>query len=108
MWQLCSAIAGLEDAGLVHGDIRPGNILFDRWWNLRVTDLDRSVKIGEDTEAISEPFGRLLNKEEGKNSGTYGTAGSRTETFAIGSVYILSYMVMNLTRKNIGGETTTS
>lgn len=85
MRQLCCAAAGFEKAGLAHGDIRPGNILLDSKWNLRLNDLDRSVKIGEDLVAVSEPFGRLLN--HGKDAGTYGKASAWTENFAIGSVY---------------------
>jgi serine/threonine protein kinase len=87
MGQLCRVAAGLERVGLAHGDIRPGNILFNSAWNLRLNDLDRAVKIGEDLAAVSEPFGRLLSKKDGKGAGTYGKAGARTETFAIGSVF---------------------
>lgn len=85
--QLCRAAAGLEEIGIVHGDIRPGNILLDAKRNLVLCDFDRSVKVGTDIEALSEPFGRLLNTSEGDDAGTYGKAGPRTETFAIGSVY---------------------
>ena len=87
MTQLCLAAAGLEQIGLCHGDIRPGNMLLDANRDLKLSDLDRAVKIGEDVAALSEPFGRLLDKEDGEGAGTYGKAGARTETFAIGSVY---------------------
>ena len=36
---------------------------------------------------LSEPFGRLLDRDDGADAGTYGKAGARTETFAIGSIY---------------------
>lgn len=87
MQQLRHAAAGLEDAGLVHGDIRPGNIFFSADWTLKLGDFDRSVSIGNDLEAVSEPFGRLLSIEDGEGSGSYGKAGARTENFALGSVY---------------------
>ena len=87
MKQLCLAAAGLERIGLCHGDIRPGNLLLDANRDLRLSDLDRGVKIGEDIAALNEPFGRLLDKEDGEGAGTYGKAGARTETFAIGSIY---------------------
>ena len=87
MKQLCLAAAGLERVGLCHGDIRPGNMLLDANRDLKLSDLDRGVRIGEDVAALSEPFGRLLDKEDGEGAGTYGKAGARTETFAIGSVY---------------------
>jgi hypothetical protein len=50
-------------------------------------DIGRTIKIGEDISVVTEPFGWLLNKKEGKGAGTYGKACARTETFAIGSVY---------------------
>lgn len=87
MKQLCLAAAGLERIGLCHGDIRPGNMLLDANRDLKLSDLDRGVKIGDDIAALSEPFGRLLDKEDGEGAGTYGKAGARTETFAIGSIY---------------------
>ena len=87
MRQLCLAAAGLERVGLVHGDIRPGNMLLDADWNLKLSDFDRGMMIGEDIAVLTEPFGRLLNNEDGGCPGTYGKAGARTETFAIGSVY---------------------
>lgn len=87
MRQLCLAAAGLERIGLVHGDIRPGNMLLDANWNLKLSDLDRGMEIGENIAVLTEPFGRLLNEQDGEGSGTYGKAGARTETFAIGSVY---------------------
>ncbi|KAL9123575.1 MAG: hypothetical protein Q9217_007005 [Psora testacea] len=87
MKQLCSAAAGLERVGLSHGDIRPGNMLLDAKQNLILSDLDRGMEIGEEIAVLSEPYGRLLNKEAGAEAGTYGKASARVETFAIGSVY---------------------
>ncbi|KAJ9608545.1 hypothetical protein H2200_007533 [Cladophialophora chaetospira] len=87
MRQLCLAAAGLEESGLTHGDIRPGNMLLDSNWNLILCDVDRAMKIGEEIAVLTEPFGRLLNLEDGEVAGSYGQAGARTETFAIASVY---------------------
>jgi len=87
MKQLCLAAAGLERIGLCHGDIRPGNMLLDANRDLRLSDLDRGMKMGEDIAVLTEPFGRLLDQEDGVGAGTYGKSGARTETFAIGSVY---------------------
>ena len=87
MRQLCLAVAGLKQIGLAHSDIRPGNMLLDADWNLKLSDFDRTLKIGEDIPVLSDPFERLLNKEDDGDAGTYGEAGARTECFAIGSVY---------------------
>ena len=45
MRQLCLAAAGLERIGLLHGDIRPGNMLLDVDWNLKLSDLDRHRRV---------------------------------------------------------------
>lgn len=74
---------------MVHGDIRPGNMLFSSDWNLRLSDMDRSTSINSNPEAVSEPFGRLLSREEGKGPGTYAIASVRIEAFAIGSIYYI-------------------
>ena len=87
MRQLGLAAAGLEEHGLVHGDIRPGNMLLDSNWNLSLSDMDRAMMIGEEVAVMTEPFGRLIGKEDGEGTGSYGNASARTETFAIGSVY---------------------
>lgn len=88
MRQLCLAIAGPEDLGLTHGDIRPENMLLDSNWNLKLADIDRATKIGEDVVVMTEPFGRLLSDKDGhgEGAGSYGQAGARMDTFAIGSV----------------------
>jgi serine/threonine protein kinase len=87
MEQLCDVAATLERLGLAHNDIRPGNMLLDAERNLKLADLDRGTKVGEDIQVLTEPFGRLLNKSEGIDAGSYGKAGARTEIFAIGSVF---------------------
>ncbi|PVH91296.1 hypothetical protein DM02DRAFT_678158 [Periconia macrospinosa] len=87
MRELTSAAAWLERIGLVHGDIRPPNILIDAEGHIKLCDFDRVVKIGERLDAGTEPFARLLGDEGGRDRGTYGKAGPRTEQFAIGSVF---------------------
>ncbi|OAG44809.1 hypothetical protein AYO21_00770 [Fonsecaea monophora] len=49
--------------------------------------IDRAVRIGEEIAVLTEPFGRLLSKDDDGDPGTYGLAGARTETFALGSTY---------------------
>lgn len=45
MRQLCLAVGGLKKIGLAHGDIRPGNMLLDADWNLKLSDFDRAMNI---------------------------------------------------------------
>lgn len=88
MRQLCLAATGLERIGLCHGDIRPGNMLLNANGDLKLSDLGRGAKIGEDIEVLTEPFGRLLAEGDGAGcAGSYGKAGAQTEMFSIGSVY---------------------
>ncbi|KAL2405876.1 hypothetical protein ABEF95_000606 [Exophiala dermatitidis] len=87
MKQLSLAAKSLEEIGLAHGDICPRNLLLDSKWNLKLSDFDRTVRVGDDCLPIGAPFGRLLSDEDGGDTGTYGEAGVRTETFAIGSTY---------------------
>ena len=85
--QLSFAAARLEERGLTHGDIRPANMLLNSDWNLKLSDMDRAIKVGEEIAVITEPFGRLLGKEDGEGADSYGNAGARTERFTVGSVY---------------------
>ena len=54
--------------------------------SLHRSDIARAMKIGERIAVMTEPFGRLLGKEDGEGADGYGKAGAWTETFTIGSV----------------------
>lgn len=87
MKQLGAAAAWLEKLGLAHCDIRPGNMLLCPSGRVKLADFDRTIRVGEDMLSGTEPFARLLGGEGGQDCGTYGTAGCRSEQFAIGSVF---------------------
>ncbi len=55
--------------------------------NLRLSDLDRKIKIKENIVVLTESFGRLLNQKDGVDADTYNKSDVRTEIFVIGSVY---------------------
>ena len=57
--------------------------------NLRLSDLDRKIKIKENIVVLTESFGRLLNQKDGVDADTYNKSDVRTEIFAIGSVYYI-------------------
>jgi len=92
MKQLCLVVVDLERIELVHEDICSKNMLLNANQDLKLSDLDREVKIGEDIIVLIESFGRLLGEKDGVDVGTYGKAGARIETFVIGSIY---YILLN-------------
>ncbi|KAL2166325.1 hypothetical protein VTG60DRAFT_2932 [Thermothelomyces hinnuleus] len=57
--QLTSAVVWLERLGLVHGDLRPANILLDVDENVQLGDFDATVRPGEELVVASEPFCKL-------------------------------------------------
>jgi serine/threonine protein kinase len=44
--ELSGAVARLESLGLVHGDLRPDNLLLDGRDHLKLVDFNRTEKIG--------------------------------------------------------------
>ncbi|KAJ2891585.1 hypothetical protein MKZ38_000191 [Zalerion maritima] len=87
MGQLSGGVAFIERRGFAHGDLRPDNLLLDTNGNLRIGDLGCALQIGNRLPSGTEPFARMLSKEDGEGSGTYGWAGTYSENFAIGSIF---------------------
>ncbi|POR34529.1 Serine/threonine-protein kinase Sgk1 [Tolypocladium paradoxum] len=84
--ELSGAVAWLESLGLVHGDLRPENLLLDGEDHLKLTDFDCVKEIGTDASGNSPPWARLLGPEAGDRTGTWGVNGPQTEQFAVGSL----------------------
>jgi serine/threonine protein kinase len=83
---LCGAVAWIESLGLVHGDLRPDNLLIDGVDHLKLVDFDCAGKIGTESRGSPPPWARLLGQEAGIKKGTWGINGPQTEQFAIGSI----------------------
>lgn len=77
--QIVSAAAWLEKLGYAHGDLRPHNILLDRFGNIVVADLDATVPIGGELKLATLPFRKVDEEFETL------PAGPETEQFFLGS-----------------------
>ncbi|KAK4236027.1 kinase-like domain-containing protein [Achaetomium macrosporum] len=83
--ELCAAPAWIESLGLVHGDLRPPNILFDERDHIKLADFDCVSRIGDSSYGNASPWARLYpHPLTGK--GRWGLYGPKTEQFAIGSL----------------------
>lgn len=71
----------------MHHNIRSANLLPDFKFNAKLADFDCSIKVGDNLDCGIEPFAKLLGEKAGQKYGIDGKAGSRTETFAIRSVF---------------------
>lgn len=76
----------MESLGLVHGDLRPDNLLLDIGDRLKLVDFDSAQKVGTESYGSPPPWGRLLGQETGSQKGTWGINGPQAEQFAIGSI----------------------
>jgi serine/threonine protein kinase len=83
---LSGAVAWMESIGLVHGDLRPDNLLIDRGDHLKLVDFDCVEEIGTESRGSPPPWARLLGQEADRKKGTWGINGPQTEQFAIGSI----------------------
>jgi serine/threonine protein kinase len=77
--QIVSAAAWLEKLGYAHGDLRPENILIDKFGDIKVADFDATVTIGSELSVATAPFCKV---DEGFETPL---AGAETEQFSLGS-----------------------
>lgn len=96
--QICEAVAAAHQAGVVHGDLTPNNILLDHDGQIVVTDFGFSTyshtPITEDAECelIASSGGTLGFAAPEQISPAFGTIGFTTDIYAIGGLafYLLT------------------
>ncbi|KAM3442436.1 hypothetical protein MY4824_001030 [Beauveria thailandica] len=84
--ELASAIAWLESVGLVHGDLRPANILLDQYDHIKLADFDSVAKMGSINPGNVAPWVRLRQCEGSDSAGSFGLYDARSEQFAFASI----------------------
>ncbi|WP_146405615.1 protein kinase domain-containing protein [Allorhodopirellula heiligendammensis] len=88
--QICDAVQAVHRAGLVHGDLTPGNVLVDADNRITITDFGFSQATIETTaSAIDKP--RLLGGTPGfaapeQIDPAFGSIGPKTDIYAIGGL----------------------
>ncbi len=90
--QICEAVVAAHDAGVVHGDLTPSNILLDNDGRIVVTDFGFSTYSQKPTsdgglfESIVAPGGTLGFAAPEQISPAFGTIGFTTDIYAIGGL----------------------
>ena len=96
--QICEAVAAAHQAGVVHGDLTPNNILLDHNGRIVVTDFGFATYSQEPTtddvvfESIASSGGTLGFAAPEQISPAFGTIGFTTDIYAIGGLafYLLT------------------
>lgn len=96
--QICEAVAAAHQAGVVHGDLTPNNILLDHNGRVVVTDFgfasySRKPKTGDAAfESIASPGGTLGFAAPEQISPAFGAISFATDIYAIGGIafYLLT------------------
>ena len=101
MRHLCSATASLESRQYAHGDIRPGNLLFDSEDHLKLADFGSADKYGSDLERRTPPYARWHSEEVGSDDNSLGIMGPASEEFSIGSTIYMRSTATSSSVRNI-------
>ncbi len=96
--QICEAVAAAHQAGVVHGDLTPNNILLDRNGRIVVTDFgfarysQKPITEGAALESVASPGGTLGFAAPAQISAAFGAISFATDIYAIGGIafYLLT------------------
>lgn len=76
--EIICAVSWLGQIGILHGDVRPPNILISREGHVKLCDFDNSCLFGQYIQVGNDPY------YEQSESGGFGIAGAKSEQGAIG------------------------
>lgn len=96
--QICEAVAAAHQAGVVHGDLTPNNILLDHNGRVVITDFGfatysrKIVSDGAPLESLASPGGTLGFAAPEQISSAFGAISFATDIYAIGGIafYLLT------------------
>ncbi|KAM0738006.1 hypothetical protein ACQRIT_007482 [Beauveria bassiana] len=84
--EVAGAIAWLESLGVVHGDLRPANILLDRLDHIKLADFDSVAKMGSRNPGTTAAWVRLRDCQGSQGSCSFGLYDAWSEQFAFASI----------------------
>jgi len=81
--QICDALVALHRAGVLHGDIAPGNVLRRNPHDFVLTDFGLSQSVGEVSTTRGGTLGFLAPEQV---SSAFGTISERTDVYSLGAL----------------------
>lgn len=86
--ELTKALAWLETLGIVHGGLRPDNVLLDQQEHIKLCNFDNAVSVGQELVAGTEPYCWI------ETDRSLPIAGPESEQFALAStIYYIRFTV---------------
>ncbi len=87
---MTGAVATLESLGLVHGDIRPPNILIDSSESIKLIDFDLTAPNENHDPGVQSSYSELLRQGEREpDRWIWGSYTPQAERFELGSIFYL-------------------
>jgi len=79
--QLCAGLAAAHDRGVLHRDLKPGNIMLDGRGQVRIVDLGFATPLGDSVNAIAGTPAYMAPEQTAGQD-----AGERTDLYSLGVV----------------------
>lgn len=84
--QACQAIEHSHRSGIVHCDLKPGNLILDDVRRVRVTDFGLAQSLGDETRTTDRIAGTAPFMSPEQVSGWWGRIGPQTDVYGLGAI----------------------